>query len=724
VRPNEASVGAAIGPGSFLVLVVNPDDLGRSSSLGVLDALMPVGRVLIALEREPYNTSTAVLTDVLSRYQLEVTQVEALEDERVSHAIIAHCLVDTSTTVGSQPALSGGRADLVRLLRAANKYYLRDLAGRRDLRPRQTSEAEVSEEAPDFNAADIAAAEAADQRTVRRLEAELRSAQKKINMLESSTSMRVGKALVQAANRPKESALRLPRQLLEMWRFRGQRRSAPSTSTAAGAGVTLRRPDRKFLSHGLVELDRRTELSIVGILRTETIETLTGYCSLAVTVPHDALTVFECVQPDLLLIEAATAEPGSPWAYFDDPSAADRGRRLHEMAVEAQDRGIPVVLWQNAAPHLAAAIRNVVDSADLVLSGPGGHRSAMSWHAGVNLAQHVPAGLADSERSGFVYLGDSPSGSLFHDRDLLEEVLRVAAPSGLPPNGERAAWTGTTHRHWERRRTANQSAIVGIACPFSVPPYVNGLYPQILEQLAAGLRIVSGPNQDLLDTFGDSAISVVDKNAVEAQIEKVLAEGQTSPMERWRTLRVLLEKYSTPMQLDRLARRLGLRTMPSARRAVTVIVDVTAETAPRMLESIMAQNLRPAEVVANLQSEEFVLDRIGTELESAGIAVTVVPGQRGPGELIRYAKSPWMTFWDGGPWSADRLLDLVLAAECSEADAVGFADAGFLQFVQSLPPRGTLLRADAAAVEGVEDLDTWARRGRRLSTVGLLDGRN
>jgi hypothetical protein len=343
----------------------------------------------------------------------------------------------------------------------------------------------------------------------------------------------------------------------------------------------------------------------------------------------------------------------------------------------------------------------------------------------VSLARQVPVGLSDSHRSGFVFLDDSPSEpSSANGSELLEEVLRVAAthwPGSLREStvSSESAWS-----LWKRRRTVNQKAVVAIASPFSVPPYINGLYPQILEQLAAGLRVLTGSNPDLVNAIDGNSVVVVDPDAVDAQVEKTLGEGLPSTAVRWSVLRTLYTDHATPVMLAALVRQLGLQPNPLLTRSVTVIAQLTGDTAHTLFDALQLQSVQPAQLIANLPDGDSLPDSVGTGLKSAGIAVSVTRGQHRRAELLSYVNTPWITFWDGRSWTADRLLDLLLAAECAHVDAVGFGGDELMRYVQSLPSTGTLLRTDSAAVDGVDipELDSWALRGRRMCVVGIRDG--
>ena len=122
------------------------------------------------------------------------------------------------------------------------------------------------------------------------------------------------------------------------------------------------------------------------------------------------------------------------------------------------------------------------------------------------------------------------------------------------------------------------------------------------------------------------------------------------------------------------------------------------------MDSILAQVHRPREVVITGAAEPAAWT--ADALRAAGIPVRVRSSRRTHGasvpEIVAEAVAPLVAV-RGGPLADEyELADLVLAAECSDADAVGYAEKDFT-FVHSLPLEHGLLRRNA--VRGLARVD-------------------
>jgi hypothetical protein len=185
---------------------------------------------------------------------------------------------------------------------------------------------------------------------------------------------------------------------------------------------------------------------------------------------------------------------------------------------------------------------------------------------------------------------------------------------------------------------------------------------------------------------------------------------QDLPIDRPRTtaeqrkiLRVIFAHYATPVMLARLLAAVDIDDQPAG-RSVLLYINATRLDDMTLVDSILAQVHRPHEVVIAGAAEPAAWT--ADALRAAGIPVRVRANRRTHGasvpEILAEADAPLVAV-RGGPLADEyELADLVLAAECSDADAVGYAEKDFT-FVHSLPLEHSLLRRNA--VHGLARVD-------------------
>ncbi|WP_207938901.1 hypothetical protein [Actinomadura darangshiensis] len=187
--------------------------------------------------------------------------------------------------------------------------------------------------------------------TLREREARLDEMEKRLAALERSTAVQFGRLVAGAARNPKRGK-RLPRELYRLWRKRNAPASAPGSS--GGGGVEpdrIDRPENRLLVAGPCD-----DLIIAGVLAPHTASALAEHAKVVPLYPHDAAIALESADVDMLVVDAAAGEPGSPWAYLGVPGMYDRDLALHEIRRIAAARSLPLVLWGEAPPATLASL--------------------------------------------------------------------------------------------------------------------------------------------------------------------------------------------------------------------------------------------------------------------------------------------------------------------------------------------------------------------------------
>ncbi|WP_026128472.1 hypothetical protein [Nocardiopsis halophila] len=527
------------------------------------------------------------------------------------------------------------------------------------------------------------------RRALSEREAQLQEAQARLAALEGSTSLQVGRALTSAAKRPGRGLVRLPPP-----RPPARRRPDPVRS------YETEREEARLLSGAPGAPDGR--LAVAGVLSAEAAEAVRPYVRVVPLLPHDAQPVFESVDVDAVLVSASAAAPGGcgPWAHTGDPAAADRTRALAWVLEAAAARGVPTVLLADApAPPALARL-----GFDLVHEGG----------AGVPLHRFNPI-AADPERSAepVRLAGPRPAGAA------ARRVLGALAEDGLRP--AEAAWQ-------------------------DLPEVLRSSSLVVVEDAGAADRALAcGARALLVGRPGDGperAAAVppgpAGADSAARELERLRAAGPLPPEEVRAVLRSVFLTDAVPVRLAEVFGRLdfapgsaGASAVLAGRRAAVLAAPADDTAALALADDLLNQDLAPAEAVVPAEAAHLA----GVErLRSFGVPVRTAEGvpADGPGHLrwaalARAASAPWAVLWReaGGP---ALLADLLCAAECSGADAVGAAtvpgggdgaweaataDQDYV-FVGAVRP--DLARTELAG-RGL-DPGLWNRHGARLLALG------
>jgi hypothetical protein len=508
-------------------------------------------------------------------------------------------------------------------------------------------------------------------RTLRDTRLQLAMTQARLSALEDSATMTLGRTLVRAARHPWSNGIQLPVELIRLWRERGgpggPERAALALASAqlsdlAGGG-------ERFLSAltapGLGAPGAASAgfsppgIVVTGVLTTESCATLAPDAAVYPVLPHDADVMMESVGADVVLIEAAAMLAGSAWAYAGDPAAADRGRRLGRLIAAAHAQGKPVIFIRNVPAYLAPGLDWVAASCDEV-SDDG---------FGVQLARFNPIGLAADRPSDPRYAASRDVREPPAVRALLDSVAGAAGPV-----------TVTGEITWRQRPAQYREHALFV----TVSP------GQAREQVACGARVIM--------VAGDQA-------GLREQIASARAERPRTEVETVPELREIFTAHATPVWLTEVAKLAGLPDHAVAGRQIAVLARVDdAAGAAALAASLPKQRTAPAELVVVVavragESAELSCHAVTAalgDLAAQGVAVTAVPevpaAAGGPGQAgwircaARVARSPWAAPWQGGrEYDGSYLLDLACARECAQADAVGYAGAGYA-YVTSLEP--------------------------------------
>jgi hypothetical protein len=534
---------------------------------------------------------------------------------------------------------------------------------------------------PDVAAGDPGLAAERDRlaRALRETRLQLAMTQSRLSALEQSATMELGRTLVRAARRPWSRGVQLPADLVRLWRERGGL-TGPGAATLALASAQLgdlAGGGERFLSAltapglgvpgGESAAWTPPGLVITGVLTARTCATLAPDAAVHPLLPHDADVVLESTGADLVCVEAAAMLAGSAWAYAGDPAATDRGRRLGRLIAAARALGKPVIFIRNIPAHLAPGLDWVAASCDAV-SDEG---------FGVQLARFNPIGLAGSRPSDPVYADARDPREPAAVRALLDALTSGDPEPGLVRVTGRMPW---------RRQPAlyREHAL-----------FVAAAADQAREQLASGARVIM--------TGGEPVAGAVtagwDAPALREKAGELRAGAPLDMTEILPVLREIFTGQATPARLAVLGRLTGLGDHVVSGRRIAVLARADDAGAAALAAGLGRQRFLPAELVVVTEGPDAasaemtaraVVAGLG-ELADRGVSVRAVPRVTArPGDWLRHAasaaRSPWVAPWPAdGQQHESYLLDLICARECAQADATGYAGAGFA-FTATLDP--------------------------------------
>jgi hypothetical protein len=581
----------------------------------------------------------------------------------------------------------------------------------------------------------------------------------------ASTSYQLGLTLVETA-RGRRRITSLPGSLVRVWRGSGNRGpgasagsptpgrlggavSARSSTLAATSDILLTggSEDRLFVAYSGVAIGARTTPVILGIVTDATAGSFAPDATVNRVTPNDALLVLERCEPDLVLVEAAACAPSHPWAFAGGGASVDRARVLLDLVDRARASGRPAVLIRDVRSAAHVGLVALEDRFDLVVDADHGPDGEPSWSRGVQLARFNPLGGRSMREDGPLFIGGLDPHARLRERSLLTSTLTAASDHALdicldadaPPGWDeipaelresvsgRIAWEDLPSRY---RRTS-----LVIANPFAPRGPARTVDVRTLEQLACGVRILSGRN-DALDTLAGAHVTATPEDGDPAQaLATALQTGVPDHAAMRRLLRALFLDHASSIKLARLIRALALDARPATNRSSTALVSLGADAdIPRFVESILDQVQPPTAVLLALGDGATWPGTADEALTSGGVEVHATAAPSGDPDRPQGDGDPthaWLAVWPTGrPIAPTYLLDLLVGGEMSGADGVGYQPDDDYRFVEALDPGSSIVRRAAlreiggwrrALLGDPTGQASWGDLGWRLLSVGPED---
>lgn len=757
--------GERLGTGDLAVTFIAPHDHEGGDFADVVEVLNTLdegARILVCFGDDLLHLPQPRLIAELTQAGCQILRVAALDYERLRTGVIAERVSRPRPTVGATGACvspvvqepSVGEADL----RLANEYTLLDLEVR-ELRFRldELEKAEPTVVVVD-RAAEVATlnerlAGTAEElaavtrrrdwldRKLRDTQQQLADTKRDLARVRSSTSLRVGQAVVRSSHSPK-SVVRLPVDVARALRRRPGTGGAPTApaNTEGESRPTTKRPGASvppaalvprdiFLRHASGAVLPGTQLSIAGVLTRDTAAVLGLECAITVLSPNGAVPALERARPDLVLIEAAATRPGNAWAGFADYSAVERQRQLNEVVKAAHTAGCLVVLWRNVPAGEAPCLDALAAQCDVVLADGVPRSDEVSWNLGVPLTA-LPWPTEAGRSLEPVHIESWDPRSPLAVREFIDEVNAQLQPLGLRRYLDKAT-LGAQQLPADlcrlegvsRRKAARilERAKVCVGSPFQpvgpVPP------ARLAAQVASGARVIIGNSEADLGALSRHVVEVAEP----AKAASVARDELDAPADAHRirdALRVVFQHHSTWNRIGQLARLVGSEPLVADRRRVSVVASIDRpEDAAALSAAVLAQTWRPAEVVVIREPSTAAVPECFDELRDAGLTVRDVEQRL----VETSAESPWVAPWKPGAyWSPDHLVDLLAGHEVSGAPVVALVTQG--RGIADADVSGTLLASDRFCAEDLASdghglLSTWADQGEQVFVIPEIEGR-
>lgn len=370
--PPQAGGQDPVGEGRLALLSYGPDPTrhgDEDACLAALRRMRPGGKGLIVFGHAGAELPYHRLLDALVAHRCQVLRAAGLDYLHLHGGAVFTCteaLLPLLDPAGRP--VPGGESTA---LRVAGEYVLAEFVSRAERArvlelERQHEEDQRALEALQDGTDGERTAAVTHERD--RLAAELRRARERIGVLETrvamlqgSTSLRVGQALVSAARSPLRGSTRLPRELYGMWRGRGKggrpaaaRPGAPAAASPAPGGGGPAADGHLHLAHRAFTAGPRDRLVIAGVLDATTAADFAHDAVVNRVLPHDARQVAERTDPDVLVVQLSACLAG-PWAHTGTGTAPDLDRRLAELLATVHALGRTAVLWRDARLRRAGA---------------------------------------------------------------------------------------------------------------------------------------------------------------------------------------------------------------------------------------------------------------------------------------------------------------------------------------------------------------------------------
>ncbi len=537
---------------------------------------------------------------------------------------------------------------------------------------------------------------------------EVRVLRHRLQATHSSTSFRVGSAMVQAAKQP-SSLFKLPFELLRLYRSASSGRIEVLDSDDVGERYKhlpkeLDLDVSQFLAYPPLPIpeSKGERPRIAAVLDTFTEHSLRYEADLLLLSRENWRSEIDESRPELLFVESAFSGNNRQWRHLIVDCEKLEENPLHDLVQYCRSVGIPSVFWNKEDP---AHFDNFIEAArefDVVFTSDAdcvpvyreavGHDRIYVLPFAAQPRLHNPSREEGWPNHPVCFAGSWVQNRFPDREEALKSLLDPAMPLGLHifdrnltrtdlgehyrfPAQYREAIAGTLT--YEEMLSAYRCYDVMLnANTVSESPTMFSR--RVFESLACGTPVVSSESIGMTRMLGEHVRVAGSREATVSHLLDLLGDDEARLREGHLAYRYVHENHTYRHRMDDVFRSVGIEPTGTDRPAVSVLMPtMRPENVALCLENFAKQTYENKELVLILNNAEFDLDAIRKTSESIpNVQVIHVDGRVTLGEClnrgVEASSGKYVAKMDDDDLYGDRYLaDAVLAASFSDADVVG-----------------------------------------------------
>ena len=536
---------------------------------------------------------------------------------------------------------------------------------------------------------------------------EVRVLRHRLQATRSSTSFRVGSALVQAAKRP-FTLWKLPFQL---WRlYRSASRPAADSSGAVDSAQRYRNlpPDlgldvSQFVSYPPLSVPDTVTNGppVAAILDKFTEHSLRYEINLLLLSRENWRSEIEEGQPKLLLVESAFSGNNSEWRHLILGSENLEDSPLRELIQYCRSFGIPAVFWNKEDPPHFDEFVGTAREFDFVFTSDSdcvpmyraalGHDRVYVLPFAAQPKLHNPSREEGWPRYPVCFAGSWLQHKYPDRAEALRSLLDPALPLGLHIfDRNLTLGFGPNYRFPDRYKEAIKGSLTyeemltAYRC-YDVMLNVNTVTEsptmfarRAFESLACGTPVISSESVGMSRMLGEHVRVARSAEETAGHLLDLLGDEEESVREGHLAYRYVHENHTYRHRMDEVFSRVGLETIGAEEPTVSVLMPtMRPENVARCLENFGKQTYPRKELVLILNNAEFDLAAVRRDAGSIpNVQVLYVDGRTSLGDClnrgVEAASGKYVAKMDDDDHYGGRYLsDSVLAASFSDAEVVG-----------------------------------------------------
>ena len=551
---------------------------------------------------------------------------------------------------------------------------------------------------------------------------ELKLMKNRLQTTLSSTSFRVGSAMVSAVRRPL-TLWKLPLQLLQIYRSKPapQVEAAVSEKTAAPDSRVPEAPhppstepyidpdkpyvdSTKFIDFPVlpVPVGRSGRPTVAAILDTFTEYALRHEVDLVLMSPRSWRAQLEERRPVCLFVESAWRGNNGGWRNRISGYENTEDNPLRELLQYCRSAGIPTVFWSKEDPPHFDNFLGAAREFDHVFTSDSdcvpryrealGHDRIYVLPFAAQPRVHNPSREKGWPRYPVCFAGSWVSRRYPERAEALRVLLDGAMPHGLHiydrnltrPEFGRDYLFPDEYTEAIRGTLTYDEMLTAYRC-YDVMLNVNTITEsptmfarRVFESLACGTPVVSTESVGMSRMLGEHARVARSAEDTARHLEELLGDEEARIREGHLAYRHVHENHTYRHRMNEVFRRVGLEPLGTERPAVSVLMPtMRPENVARCLENFTKQTYENKELVLILNNAEFDVDAIRRDAELIpNVQVLHVEGRTTLGDClnrgVEAASGSYVAKMDDDDLYGERYLsDSVLAASFSGAEIVG-----------------------------------------------------